>query len=75
MKEIFYNNGKFKNATQTQDIVGAKIQFEVPTIWLILTISQKNHAIKNLQYALRIQPSDYLSEAKPAILTTTIYGS
>jgi len=32
MKKIFYSNGKFKNATQTQDIVGAKIRFEAATI-------------------------------------------
>ena len=28
MKKIFYRNGKLKNATQTQDIVGGKTRFE-----------------------------------------------
>ena len=32
MKKIFYSNGKLINATQTQDIVGAKIRFGASSI-------------------------------------------
>ncbi|MCD6293737.1 MAG: hypothetical protein J7M20_02185, partial [Deltaproteobacteria bacterium] len=50
-KEKFDRNGKLKNATRTQDTVGAIMRFEAQLN--MITIPKKICSIKNLEYALR----------------------